>query len=315
MNTLYPPIDSYNSFSLPVSKTHTIYVEEAGNPNGKPVVFVHGGPGGGIEPKHRCYFDPAVWRIILFDQRGCGKSTPFGELKENTTFDLVSDMEKIREHLQIDKWHVFGGSWGSTLSLTYAITHTSRVLSLVLRGIFLVRTKEINWFYQNGANFFYPEEWQKFLEPIPINERNDLVSAYHKRLNSNDEEVIKKAAIAWSAWEGVTCKLKKDDKMVESFSEDRFSYAFARIENHYFYNKAFFDDDNWIINKAYKINNIPGVIVQGRYDMPCPPVSAYELHKAWPESEFIIVEEAGHSASEHGITSALIEATNKMGRL
>src|SRR5579871_744772 len=312
MQTLFPPIDSYNSFKLKVSDLHDLYVEEAGNRAGLPVIFVHGGPGGGLDANHRRYFDPQIWRVILFDQRGCGKSTPFGELKENTTFDLVGDMEKIRNHLGIDKWHVFGGSWGSTLALTYAITHPARALSLVLRGIFLVRKKEISWFYQHGASMFYPEEWEGFLAPIPKAERHDLLTAYHKRLNSLDLSVVKEAACAWSKWEGATSRLRKDVKMIEHFSSEHFAYAFARIENHYFYNQAFSDDDNWILNNVQKIKHIPGTIIQGRYDMPCPPISAYELHKAWPKAEFIMVEEAGHAAGEPGITSALVCATNRM---
>lgn len=312
MTALYPEIEPYNSFNFKVSDLHTLYVEEAGNPDGLPVVFVHGGPGGGIDSNHRRYFDPKRFRVILFDQRGCGKSTPFGELRENTTFDLVGDMEKLRQHFGLEKWHIFGGSWGSTLALSYAITHPARALSLVLRGIFLVRKKEISWFYQHGASMFYPEEWDLFLEPIPKAERHDLVTAYHKRLNSTDEKVLHEAARAWSRWEGATSKLCKDEKMIEHFSSDRFSYAFARIENHYFYNNAFFDDDNWILNNAKKIQHIPGVIVQGRYDMPCPPVSAYELHKAWPKAEFIMVEASGHSAGEPGIMSALIDGMNAM---
>lgn len=315
MNVLFPPIEPFNSFQLKVTDLHTIYVEEVGNPEGLPVIFVHGGPGGGIEDKHRQYFDPKIWRIVLFDQRGCGRSTPFGSLKENTTFDLVGDMEKIRARLKIDRWHVFGGSWGSTLSLTYAITHPQRVQSLVLRGVFLVRKKEINWFYQHGASIFYPEEWEKFLAPIPKSERHELVAAYHRRLNSNDPKVVNEAARAWSRWEGSTSKLKKDVAMIESFSSENFAYAFARIENHYFYHNAFFETDNWILDNVKKINNIPGVIVQGRYDMPCPPVSAYELHKAWPKAEFLLIEEAGHSASELGIARALVAATNKMANI
>ena len=314
MSGLFPEIKPYNSFFMDVGHIHKIYVEEAGNPEGLPVVFVHGGPGGGLDAKHRQYFDPKLWRVILFDQRGCGQSTPFGELKENTTFDLVADMEAIRNRLGIDAWHVFGGSWGSTLSLAYAITHPTRVSSLVLRGVFLVRKSEIRWFYQHGANMFYPEEWEHFLAPIPQAERHDLLSAYHKRLNSNDEAVVKEAAIAWSAWEGATSKLRKDPRMITEFSESKFAYAFARIENHYFYHNAFFDDDAWILNHAKKIQHIPGIIVQGRYDMPCPPISAYELHKAWPKSELIMVEESGHSASEPGITEALVKATNRMAR-
>ncbi len=314
MNAYFPEIEPYNSFNLKVSDLHSLYVEEVGHPLGLPVVFVHGGPGGGIDSNHRRYFDPKRFRIILFDQRGCGKSTPFGELRENTTFELVGDMEKIRTHLGIEKWHVFGGSWGSTLALSYAITHPGRVLSMVLRGIFLVRKKEISWFYQHGASMFYPEEWDLFLEPIPKAERHDLVTAYHKRLNSGDEAVLKEAARAWSRWEGATSKLRKDDNMIEHFSSDHFAYAFARIENHYFYHNAFFDDDNWILNNIKKIQNIPGVIVQGRYDMPCPPVSAYELHKAWPKAEFFMIEAAGHSASEPSITEALVNAINKVAK-
>ena len=314
MNALFPEITPFNSFNLKVNDLHTLYVEEVGNPSGKPVIFVHGGPGGGIDSNHRRYFDPDRFRVILFDQRGAGNSTPFGELRENTTFDLVGDMEKIRTHLGLDKWHVFGGSWGSTLALSYAITHPSRALSLVLRGIFLVRKKEISWFYQHGASMFYPEEWELFLEPIAKSERHDLVAAYHRRLNSTDEKVLKEAAKAWSRWEGATSKLRKDDKMIEDFSSERFSYAFARIENHYFYHNAFFDDENWILNNIKKIQHIPGIIVQGRYDMPCPPVSAYELHKAWPKAEFILIEAAGHSASEPAITDALVNAMNNVAK-
>src|SRR5580658_10106101 len=228
MRELYPEIEPYKTFTLKVSDLHTVYVEEVGNPQGKPVIFVHGGPGGGVDKKHRRYFDPKVWRVILFDQRGCGKSTPFGELRENTTFDLIGDMEKIRASLGILKWHIFGGSWGSTLALAYAITYPTKTLSLVLRGIFLVRKKEISWFYQHGASLFYPEEWQEFLEPIPKAERYDLVSAYHKRLNSADMSEVKKAARAWSKWEGATSKLKKDPMTVEQFSSEHFAYAFAR---------------------------------------------------------------------------------------
>lgn len=314
MRELYPEIEPYKSFTIKVSELHTIHVEEVGNPSGKPVIFVHGGPGGGVDQKHRRYFDPKVWRVILFDQRGCGKSTPFGELRENTTFDLVGDMEKIRTTLGIEKWHVFGGSWGSTLSLAYAITHPARVLSMVLRGIFLVRKKEISWFYQHGASMYYPEEWQEFLEPIPKAERYDMVSAYHKRLNSGDMNEVKTAARAWSKWEGATSKLKKDPNMVEEFSSDHFAYAFARIENHYFFNNAFFDGDEWILNNSKKIRHIPTIIVQGRYDMPCPPVSAYELHNALENSTLQFIEGAGHSASEPGIVNALVLATDEMGK-
>lgn len=314
MTRLFEPIEPYNKFKLPVSDIHTLYVEEVGNPQGKPIIFLHGGPGGGIEEKHRRYFDPALWRIILFDQRGCGKSEPWGELRENTTFDLVADIEKIRSKLDISSWHVFGGSWGSTLALSYAICHAKRVRSLLLRGIFLVRSQEINWFYQHGAHYFYPEEWEHFLAPIPVEERDDLLAAYHRRLVSNDPKIIKQAARAWSQWEGSTSKLRKDPSFIEHFGDDNFAYAFARIENHYFYNRAFFTQDNWILNNIDKIQDIPGVIVQGRYDMPCPPISAYELHKAWPKAEFLLVEEAGHSLSEAGISEALLNAVKRFAQ-
>lgn len=314
MKNLYPAIEPYNTFTLKVDDLHTIYVEEVGNPNGKPIVFLHGGPGGGVDAKHRRYFDPDVWRIILFDQRGCGKSTPFGELKSNTTFDLVADMEKIRYKLGITAWHILGGSWGATLALVYAISHPERVLSLILRGVFLLRQQELKWFYQFGAHWFYPEEWELFLKPIPENERHDLMGAYHKRLNGSDKKALHDAAVAWSRWEGATCKLIKDPASIEHFSDDHFAYAFARIENHYFINKAFFEEDNWILNRVQKIQNIPGVIVQGRYDITCPPISAYDLHKAWPRSELVIVEAAGHSMSEVGIADALLTAVQQCGR-
>lgn len=314
MRTLFPKVEPFNSFTLKVDDLHTLYVEEVGNPKGKPIVFVHGGPGGGIDEKHRRYFDPDLFHIILFDQRGCGKSTPFGELKNNTTFDLVSDMEKIRAHLNIPNWHVFGGSWGSTLSLTYAICHKERVLSLTLRGIFLLREQELKWFYQHGAHQYFPEEWERFLEPISEHKRHDLIRSYHELLNGDDKEKLYKAAIAWSRWEGATSKLKKDQNLVDHFSEDEFAYAFARIENHYFVNKGFFKSDNWILDHAHELKNIPGIIVQGRYDMPCPPISAYELNKAWPRSKLLIIEEAGHSMSEPGITDALLNAVQELGR-
>lgn len=310
---LFPPIKPFNSFNLKVSDLHTLYVEEVGNPKGRPIVFLHGGPGGGIDEKQRRYFDPSIWRVILFDQRGAGKSTPLGELRENTTFDLVADIEKIRTLLNIDTWHVFGGSWGSTLALSYAIKHPERVKFLFLRGIFLVRKSEIDWFYQEGASRFYPDEWEEFLAPIPETERGDLVKAYYHRLNSDNEDVLRQAAFAWSTWEGSTSKLVKDSGMINHFQEADFSYAFARIENHYFYHGSFFGDDNWILNNVHKIANIPGVIVQGRYDMPCPPVSAYDLHKAWPQSILHMVEAAGHSLSEPGITDTLLSYVQQVG--
>lgn len=310
MATLFNPIEPYDAFYLDVGSHHRIYVEEVGNKKGIPILFIHGGPGGGLEPKHRQYFDPKKWRIILFDQRGCGQSTPFGELKENTTFDLIADMEKIRHKLNIDRWHLFGGSWGSTLALAYAIMHPAKVASMILRGIFLLRKSEINWFYQYGAHMFYPEEWEHFLAPIPSDERHNLLSAYHLRLNSHDEKVVKEAAKAWSTWEGATIKLRPDKEMKAHFMNDRFAYAFARIENHYFYHNGFFEHDSWILHHVAKLNFIPSFIVQGRYDMPCPPISAYELHQAWPKSKLMMIEAAGHSASEPDIIDALVSITN-----
>lgn len=315
MREFYPEIEPYNSGHLKVSELHNIYFEEVGNPQGKPVVFVHGGPGGGVDAGMRRFFDPKVWRIVLFDQRGCGKSRPFSELKDNTTWDLVSDMEKLRESLKIKDWTVFGGSWGSTLALAYAITHVEKVKGLILRGIFLLRKKEIDWFYQEGASNIFPDVWAKYLEAIPQNERHDLVTAYHKRLTSADKEVRTKAAKAWSIWEGSTSKLFMDPTFIERFAGDEFADAFARIECHYFVNKGFFQTDNWIIENIGKIRHIPAWIVQGRYDVVCPATSAYELNVAWPESKLHIIPDAGHSASEPGIRSKLIEATDYFGQL
>lgn len=313
MRDFYPELEPFNSGLLKVSDIHTIYYEEAGNPHGKPVVFVHGGPGGGIDSTYRRFFDPKVWRIILFDQRGCGKSTPAFELEGNTTWDLVADMEMIRSHLSVTKWTVFGGSWGSTLALTYAITHTDKVQALILRGIFLLREKEIKWFYQEGASFIFPDAWEKFLGPIPANERHDLVSAYYRRLTAEDHKIRTEAAKAWSVWEGSTSKLHMDADFIERFEGDAFALAFARIECHYFTNKGFFEDDGWILKNVDKIRHIPAWIVQGRYDVVCPATSAYELHMKWPESKLFIIPDAGHSASEPGIKSKLIEATDYFG--
>lgn len=314
MREFYPEIEPFNHGHIKVSDLHSLYYEEVGNPSGKPVVFVHGGPGGGIDASMRRFFDPTIWRIVLFDQRGCGKSTPFSELKDNTTWDSISDMEKIRELLKIEKWAVFGGSWGSTLALAYAIKHPAKVLSLMLRGIFLLRDKEIKWFYQEGASFIYPDAWAKYLEPIPENERHDLLSAFYKRLTSSDKKTRQEASKAWSVWEGSTSKLYTDPKFIERFAGDDFADAFARIECHYFTNKGFFQEDGWILKNVDKIRHIPAWIVQGRYDVVCPATSAYELSQAWPESKLHIIPDAGHSASEPGIRSKLIEATDYFGK-
>ena len=315
MKQLYPEIEPYNQFDLKVSDLHTIHVEESGNINGKPVIFLHGGPGGGIEPVYRQYFNPEKWRIIVFDQRGCGQSTPHAELQENTTWDLIADIEKIRHHLEIDKWVVFGGSWGSTLSLSYAITHPDRCKALVLRGIFMIRKKEINWFYQDGTSNIYPDAWEHYLRPIPEDERHDLVAAYYKRLTSNDDSVRIEAAKAWSIWEASTSKLIQSEESIHAFEDAKVAEAFARIECHYFTNRGFFDTDEWLLENVDKIRHIPTVIVQGRYDVVCPMISAWELHRAFPEADFEIVQDAGHSMTEKGIAAKLVEYTDKFSEL
>jgi proline iminopeptidase len=305
----YPAIEPYNQGHLQVSEQHLIYFEESGNPAGQPAVFVHGGPGGGTEPKHRGYFDPKHYRIILFDQRGCGKSTPNASLEENTTWDLVSDMEKIREHLRIEKWLVFGGSWGSTLSLAYSEKHPERVTHLVLRGIFLVRKWEIDWLYQSGADAIFPDLWENYLAPIPVPERGDILTAYHNRLTSPDRQVQLEAARAWSTWEGSTSKLLIDPAMVDHYSDGNFAIAFARIECHYFVNKGFMEDGK-LLRDVERIRHIPTVIVQGRYDVVCPMRSAWDLHRTFSEAKLIITPTSGHSAFETENRSALIEATD-----
>ena len=315
MKMLYPEIEPYNEFKLNVSDIHTIHVEESGNPNGKPIIFLHGGPGAGIEPVYRQYFDPKQWRIIIFDQRGCGQSTPHAELRENTTWDLVADIEKIREHLDIDKWMVFGGSWGSTLSLTYAISYPEQCEGLILRGIFMLRKKEINWFYQEGASNIYPDDWELFLKPIPENEQGDLVAAYYKRLTSSDESIRIEAARAWSIWEASTSKLFQSKNSLHRFEDVKVAEAFAKIECHYFINGGFFESENWILENVDKIRHLPTVIVQGRYDVVCPMVSAWDLHKAFPEADFEIVQDAGHSMTEEGIASKLVEYTDRFSVL
>ena len=312
MRQLYPPIEPYRTGTLPVSELHTLYFEEAGNPAGRPVVFLHGGPGGGLDPDYRRYFDPERWRVVLFDQRGCGQSRPHAELRENTTWHLVSDIERLRQALGIERWVVFGGSWGSTLALAYAETHPQSCLALVLRGIFLLRRRELLWFYQEGASWLFPEAWEAFLEPIPEVERGDLMSAYHRRLTSPDPELRMRAARAWSVWEGSTSKLFPDPDLVQRFAGDSFAAAFARIECHYFVNGAFLRSDTQLLDDVPRIAHLPGVIVQGRYDVVCPAASAWELHKRWPGSRLRLVGDAGHSISEPGIVAALVEATDEL---
>ena len=315
MQSLYPPLDPYRTGRLRVSDRHELYFEESGNPDGKPVVFLHGGPGGGTVPMYRQFFDPARWRIVLFDQRGCGQSTPHAELAENTTWDLVADIERLRSHLQISNWTVFGGSWGSTLALAYAQTHPTYCTGLILRGIFMLRPKEIRWFYQEGASYLFPDAWEHYLAPIPIEERDNLVRAYYRRLTSPDAEVRQTAAKAWSIWEASTSKLVTDTNLIEKFGGDAFADAFARIECHYFVNGGFFDPPDQLLQNVAAIRHLPAVIVQGRYDVVCPMTSAWELHRAWPEAELIVVAEAGHSATEPGITSALVEACDRFASL
>ena len=313
MHKLYPPIKPNRSLALKVDPTHEIYVEESGNPQGLPVLFVHGGPGAGCEEKHRSYFDPNRYRIVLFDQRGAGKSRPHAELTANTTLDLVADMERIRTELGIDKWVLFGGSWGSTLSLVYAETHPQRVLGLVLRGIFLCRPQEIRWFYQEGANRIFPDYWREFVAPIPEAERHDLLHAHHRRLTGSDEVARMRSAEAWSVWEGRTATLTPRREVVDFFSDPHVALSLARIEAHYFVNHIFLKP-NQILRDAYKLRNIPGVIVHGRYDMVCPIENAWDLHQEWPEARLEIIPDAGHSASEPGIVNALIQATIDMHR-
>ena len=309
MAGLFPEIEPYETGHLRVDELHSVYFEQCGNPEGKAAVFVHGGPGGGSSPVHRRFWDPAVYRIILFDQRGCGRSTPHAELRNNTTWDLVQDMERIREHLGIERWQLFGGSWGSTLSLAYAQQHPERVSDLVLRGIFLLRKHEIDWYYQEGASRIFPEAWQKYLEPIPEDERGNLVDAYYRRLTSSDRAERIRAARAWSMWEGSTSRLVPDPELIERTGDETFAEAFARIECHYFVNGGFFQDDNQLLNNVDRIQHIPALIVQGRYDIVCPAESAYELHRAWPNSTLQIAPRSGHSALEPEITERLVAAT------
>jgi proline iminopeptidase len=311
LSWLYPPIEPYRIGRLKVSDIHEIYFEESGNPNGKPVIFLHGGPGGGSDPKQRRFFNPNFYRIILMDQRGCGKSTPYACLDQNTTWDLVEDIEKLKNHLKIRKWQVFGGSWGSTLALAYAETYPDSVTELLLRGIFLLRKKEIEWFYQRGANWIYPDAWEAFENHIPPEERGDYLSAYYRRLTSPDPKVQLAAAKVWSTWEGSTSKLIVDSDFVQRFEQDQFALAFARIEAHYFYYKGFFKSDGQLLQDVHKIRHIPAVIVQGRYDIVCPMESAWELHRAWPEAEFMLIPDAGHSVYEYGISKALVAATDR----
>lgn len=309
--SLYPDIEPYDTGMLKVSPLHTIYYEQCGNPQGKPVVFLHGGPGAGCNARSRRFFDPKHYRIVLFDQRGSGRSTPHAELTDNTTWHLVQDIETLRERLGIERWQVFGGSWGSTLALAYAETHPERVTELVLRGIFMLRRWELEWFYQRGCDAIYPDAWEDYLKPIPPVERHDLMSAYYRRLTSSDAKIRLDAAKAWSIWEGSTSFLAQSADYVNSTGADQFALAFARIECHYFVHGGFFERDDQLLHHAHKLKKIPAVIVQGRYDVVCPMRSAWDLHRAWPEADLRIVGDAGHSAFEPGITHELVSATDR----
>ncbi len=310
----YPEIEPYRSGYVQVSPIHSIYFEEAGNPNGTPVVFLHGGPGAGINPKHRRFFDPAHYRIILFDQRGAGRSQPHAEILENTTDHLIADMEKLRCLAGVENWLVFGGSWGSTLALAYAIRHPNRVTGLILRGVFLGRKSEVRWLFQEGASEVFPEYWERFLQPIPPAERGDLVAAYHRRLIGEDPVDRLRCAQAWSGWEASVCKMVPDENLIRESVADQMALSLARLECHYCLNGLFLPADNHILANAKSLSAIPTRIVQGRYDMACPTVSAWDLHRAMPHSEIAIVPDAGHSATEPSLIAGLITATDAFRR-
>lgn len=313
--TLYPEIEPFESGRLEVGDGHTLYWERCGTKGAKPVVFLHGGPGSGTSPGQRRQFDPARYDILLFDQRGCGKSTPFACLDHNTTWDLVDDIERLRTSIMgVDKWMVFGGSWGSTLSLAYAQSHPDRVTELILRGIFLFRQTEVDWLYKYGASELYPEEWEKFVSFIPEAEQGDLVEAYHKRLTGDDRAIQLEAAKRWSTWEGVTVTLLPDDAMLADFTEDQHAIAIARIENHYMKHKGWLDEAQLLAN-ADRLKGIPGVVVQGRHDCCTPPAAAWDLKRAWPEVDLQIVPDGGHLYTEPGITDGLVCATDRFAQV
>ncbi|HEX7884951.1 MAG TPA: prolyl aminopeptidase [Phenylobacterium sp.] len=312
---LFPDNDAFACGWLQTGGEHEIFYEECGNPNGKPCVILHGGPGGAINPTMRRFFDPAKWRMALFDQRGCGKSRPNASLDDNTTWALIEDIERLREHLGVEKWCVFGGSWGSTLALAYAITHPERVESLILRGIFLLTERELRWFYQDGASMLFPDAWARFCAPIPEAERGDMMAAYHKRLISPDRRVQAEAAAAWSQWEGDTISIRGPEARPSKFNEVDFAIAFARIECHFFVNGGFFDQPDWIIRNATRLKEIPGWIVQGRFDVVTPMESAWRLKGAWPNARLEVVWDAGHASIEPGIIDGLVRATDQALKL
>ncbi|MBS0194811.1 MAG: prolyl aminopeptidase [Proteobacteria bacterium] len=310
MRTLYPEIEPFDRGLLKLDDRHAMYYEQCGNPIGKPVVMLHGGPGAGCSAKMRRFHDPEAYRIILFDQRGSGRSTPHADLEDNTTSHLVADIEKLRAHLRIARWQVFGGSWGSTLALAYAERHPQVVTELVLRGIFMLRRWELEWFYQEGASRLFPEAWEHYLAAIPEVERHDLISAFHRRLTSVDEATQLAAARAWSVWEGTTSFLRQDADFIDSHDDARFALAFARIECHYFVNGGFFEVEDQLLRDAHRIKDIPGAIVHGRYDVVCPIRNAWDLHKAWPKAHLAITPTSGHSAFEAENAEALVRVTD-----
>lgn len=312
LHTLFPLLEPYRTGFLRVSPRHELYFEEAGNPHGQPVLFVHGGPGSGTEPNQRRFFDPTHYRIVLLDQRGAGRSRPHASIEENTTWDLVADIEKLRKHLHIDRWTVFGGSWGSTLALAYAETHPEVVCGLIVRGICVLNQSEIDWFFRRGANVIYPDAWEDFVAFIPTDEQGDLLQAYHRRLHGPDRELAQRAAVEFARWEACCSRLIPDPSVIARFAESSFAYALARIETHYFVNQGFFAHDGQLFTDAHRLKDIPTVIIQGRYDMVCPIESAWRLHRELPHAEFHIVGDAGHSATEPGITHRLIEATERL---
>lgn len=310
LRSIYPPIEPYSTGRLDVGDGHSVYYERVGTPGAKPAVFLHGGPGGGISPHHRRLFDPHLYDVLLFDQRGCGRSTPHAGLQANTTWHLVADIERLRAVVGADKWLVFGGSWGSTLALAYAQTHPDRVSELILRGIYMLTKPELDWYYQFGVSEIFPDKWERFQAPIPKDERGDMIAAYRKRLTSNDMAVQIEAAKAWAIWEGETITLLPSPDLSASFSESHFALAFARVENHYFVHVGWLEDEQ-LLRNAHRLRAIPGVIVHGRYDMPCPARYAYALHMAWPEADFHLIEGAGHAWTEPGILDQLVAATDR----
>ena len=311
MNELYPDIKPFAIHRLAVDEPHILYIEECGNPQGLPVLFLHGGPGAGCEPLHRRFFDPAIYRIVLFDQRGCGQSAPHAELRNNTTWHLVADIEAIRHKLQITRWIIFGGSWGSTLALAYAETHPEQVLGLILRGIFLCRPSDIDWFYQQGTNRLFPDAWEHFVEPIPENERDDLLHAYYRRLTGPDEVERLRVAKTWSVWEGTTLTLASDPTVIDHFAEAHRALSMACIEAHYFVNDSFLEP-NQLLRDAHRLRGIAGMIIHGRYDVICPFDGAWSLHQAWPDAELHVIPDAGHAATEPGTIAALVAANRSL---